>query len=150
MDDKDNPRVFMPPPLIFSGLLTLGILMDRRPVTLGVVQMFGGALALAAFGLIATALGMFRRKSTRPEPWQPASALVDEGIYRLTRNPMYLGMALLSLGIALVFASLGGVLATVLAAFIIDRAVIPREEAYLLRRFGEDYRNYRSRVRRWL
>jgi protein-S-isoprenylcysteine O-methyltransferase Ste14 len=62
---------------------------------------------------------------------------------------MYFGMALLSFGIALVFTSLAGAILSVVAAMIIDRAVIRREEAYLTRRFGEDYLAYTRRVRRW-
>lgn len=150
MERDDNPRVFFPPPLIFAGLLALGLFLDRKPISFGAIQIIGIALAITGLGLIATALGMFRISKTRPEPWQPTSALVSRGIYRITRNPMYLGMAMLSLGVALVFGSLAGSVMTVLAVVIIDRAVISREEAYLTRHFGEDYVAYRRRVRRWL
>lgn len=146
----DNPRIFVPPPLIFAGLLSLGLVLDRQPISVGGVQILGVALAVIGLALIAVALGLFRAKKTRPEPWQPASALVEHGIYRFTRNPMYLGMALLALGLSGIFMSLAGALAALLAALIVDRAVIPREEAYLNRRFGGEYSNYRQRVRRWL
>jgi protein-S-isoprenylcysteine O-methyltransferase Ste14 len=146
----DNPRVFVPPPLIFASLLALGLMMNREPIAFGAPAIIGIAVGLAGLGLIAAALGLFRSSKTRPEPWQPASALVSSGVYRVTRNPMYLGMALLCLGIAAAFASLAGIVMALIAAIIIDRAVVPREEAYLLRRFGEDYANYRRAVRRWL
>ncbi len=104
----------------------------------------------ARHGLILTALGLFRTSKTRPEPWQPASTLVRDGIYRITRNPMYLGMGLVSLGIALAFSSLAASVLALVAAAAIDRWIITREEAYLTRRFGEDYLTYTRHVRRWL
>jgi protein-S-isoprenylcysteine O-methyltransferase Ste14 len=146
---EDNPRVFVPPPLIFGGLLALGLIIDRGPAS-STIQLLAVACGLTGLGLIGTALGVFRTNRTRPEPWQPASALVAGGIYRFTRNPMYLGMALVCLGVALHFASIPAAVLTLLAVLIIDRTVIRREEAYLLRRFGDDYRVYQSKVRRWL
>lgn len=146
----DNPRVFVPPPLIFAGLLLIGLLVDRSKQTDALMQVAGVATGLTGLALIAVALGLFRSSKTRPEPWQPSSALVVSGIYRRTRNPMYLGMALLSLGIALFFASLPATILTLIAAIVVDHTVIVREEAYLLRRFGEEYIDYRRGVRRWL
>jgi protein-S-isoprenylcysteine O-methyltransferase Ste14 len=150
MTSSDTPRVLIPPPLIFGGLLVSGLALDGNSPSLGPAQVFGIAIAAAGVGLIAIALGLFRRSRTRPEPWQPASTLVIGGIYRRTRNPMYLGMALFSFGLALVFTSLAGCVSVALAAVVIDRFVIEREEAYLTRRFGEEYRVYRGRVRRWI
>ena len=86
-------------------------------------------LLVAALGLIGAALNLFWRRRTRPEPWQPASALVVTGIYRFTRNPMYLGMTLLSLSVAIFCQSLGAVFLSLVAAALIDRFVICREEA---------------------
>jgi protein-S-isoprenylcysteine O-methyltransferase Ste14 len=150
MTSDDSPRVFLPPPLIFAGLLAIGLFLDRYPVSIAAVEIVGYALASFGVGLIANAIGLFRSSKTRPEPWQPSSALVSRGVYRFTRNPMYLGMAMLSLGIALIFSSLVGSVMAVVAAVVIDRAVVTREEAYLKRRFGQDYLNYSRSVRRWL
>ena len=147
---NDSPRVFVPPPLVFASLLTLGLVVDSDRFVLDVTRVLGIAFAAAGLTSIAAALGYFRKLRTRPEPWQPASALVTTGIYRLSRNPMYLGMALLSIGVAMVFSSGAAVVLTLLAATIIDRAVIKREEAYLTRRFGEQYSSYACEVRRWL
>lgn len=150
MSSEDNPRVFVPPPLIFTGLLVVGLLIDSEPGPFGALQLIAAALGLVGLVLIALALGLFRTRKTRPEPWQPASALVATGIYRFTRNPMYLGMAILSLAMALFFVSLPAAVLSLIAAIIIDRAVIAREEAYLTRRFGDAYAAYRRTVRRWL
>ena len=150
MASEDSPRIFLPPPLIFGALLALGLLLDSDPLRLGPVSIGGMVLAGGGVVLIGIALGLFRSSGTRPEPWQPASSLVDRGLYRFTRNPMYLGMAMLSLGIAIAFASLPGAFLALTALLIIDRAVVTREETYLKRRFGQDYIAYMARVRRWL
>lgn len=150
MTGQDHPRVFLPPPLIFGGLLALGLLWDSAPATLGIVPVVGGVLAAAGLLLIGVALGLFRMNKTRPEPWQPSSVLVRRGIYRRTRNPMYLGMAAVSLGLAMVFASLPAAILTAVATLLIDRFVVRREEEYLKRRFGGDYLDYCGQVRRWL
>ena len=150
MTRDDNPRVRVPPPLIFGGLLALGLVIDSDPFRPALAQLAGVGLGIAGLALIAVALGLFAGSKTRPEPWQPANRLVDRGLYRFTRNPMYLGMALLSLGVALTFSSLPGILLALVALVIIDRTVVTREEAYLERRFGQDYIDYTKRVRRWL
>lgn len=150
MTSEDSPRVFLPPPLIFGGLLAVGLVLDSDSFRLTPVAIIGLATAIGGVVLIAIALGLFRSSKTRPEPWQPASSLVLNGLYRFTRNPMYLGMAMLSLGIAIAFASLPGAVLSMVALIIIDRAVVGREEAYLTRRFGQDYIAYKAKVRRWL
>ena len=154
MSKSDHPGVRFPPPLTFAGFLAGGLWLDGslgRPVPdFGALQAIGAMLGLTALVLIGAALGLFRRAGTRPEPWQPASTLVTTGMYRLSRNPMYLGMALLHLAIALYLSSLSAVVTAFLAALLIDQTVIRREEAYLLRRFGADYQSYCSKVRRWL
>ena len=148
--DDDNPRVFVPPPLIFGGLIVVGLLIDGERGVPGTMQLSAVVLVLIGLALIALALGLFRISKTRAEPWQPTRALVARGIYRFTRNPMYLGMAIISLALALLFASVFAAILTLVATIIIDRAVIKREEAYLARRFGEDYAAYCRTVRRWL
>jgi protein-S-isoprenylcysteine O-methyltransferase Ste14 len=150
MTSKDNPRVFVPPPLMLAAFVVVGLLIDGGPMATGLVLAAAMIVGLAGLGLIASALGLFFRSKTRPEPWRGASFLVAAGPYRFTRNPMYLGMILIGLAVALAFSSIAAALLSLLAAPIVDRIVIRREEAYLTRRFGEDYRAYREKVRRWL
>ena len=149
-DQADSPRVLVPPPLIFAGMVAAGLTIDMDVDEFGLLQVFAIVLLMAALVLIGAALNLFRRWGTRPEPWQSASALVVTGIYRFTRNPMYLGMAMLALAIASFCQSLGAVLLSLLAAALIDRFVIRREEAYLERRFCGEYLTYKQQVRRWL
>lgn len=152
---SDSPRIFTPPPLLFLAGLLIGLAVDGRldgDALAGPAwrQIAGGLLAIAGIGLGAASLGLFRRSGTRPEPWAPASALVATGPYRRTRNPMYLGMALIHGGIALALGSVAAGLMLVPVLAIMNFAIIPREEAYLGRRFGEAYAAYRRTVRRWL
>lgn len=146
----DTPRVLVPPPLIFGGPLVAGLTIDMHLHEFGIPQGLGILFFAGALVLVGAGLNLFRRERTRPEPWQPASALVVSGIYRFTRNPMYLGMALAALAVATFCQSFSGVALTLVAAAIIDRFVIRREEAYLQRRFGNEHQSYKQQVRRWL
>jgi protein-S-isoprenylcysteine O-methyltransferase Ste14 len=92
----------------------------------------------------------FRRAGTHPQPWRPATALVVTGPYRFSRNPMYVGATLFYIGISFWVNSLWPLLLLPVVLVIMSRGVIAREEAYLERLFGDEYRSYRSRVRRWL
>lgn len=150
MTREDSPRVIVPPPLIFAALLGGGLVVGRDLASNVLVQFAAVEAIAAGLVLIAAALGLFRKAHTRAEPWQASTALFVTGVYRFTRNPMYLGMSVVCLGVAFLFSSLAAALSTLVAVLIIDRAVISREEAYLSRRFAQDYPAYRSRVRRWL
>jgi protein-S-isoprenylcysteine O-methyltransferase Ste14 len=97
-----------------------------------------------------SAVAMFRRAGTSPDPREPTTALAFDGPYRFTRNPMYLGMALILGGLALVGNALWPLIAVVLAVWIIRTQVIDREERYLEAKFGGAYRDFKSRVRRWI
>ena len=80
----------------------------------------------------------------------PTTIIVETGPYRFTRNPIYLGMVLGLIGLAIAFNSLWPLMTLVPFALVIRYGVIAREEAYLERKFGDVYRHYRARVRRWL
>ena len=154
MKDTDSPGVYFPPPLLFVSALVTGILFDGNLLdwrhVVHPVQALGVLVALAGLTIIAVTLGLFRRFETRPEPWEASSALIRSGLYARSRNPMYLGMAVTSAGIAIYFESLTAAVLLGLVVVAIDRLVISCEEQYLERRFGEDYRAYRAQVRRWL
>jgi protein-S-isoprenylcysteine O-methyltransferase Ste14 len=110
----------------------------------------GWGLLVAGVLLAVSAAYLFRRAGTTPNPSKPTSALVIRGPYRFTRNPMYVGMTTLYLGGTLLLndpwplAFLPGVIA------LLQSYVIGREEAYLERKFGDEYRAYKARVRRWI
>ena len=151
---NDSPDVVVPPPLLFVVALAGGLLIDGNVWTahhmLHASQWIGVPISLAGLALIATTLALFWRFRTRPEPWQPASTLIEAGPYKVSRNPMYLGMALAAAGIAVFFESIAALILIALVVAVIDRWVVAREEAYLTRRFGKAFADYRRRVRRWL
>jgi protein-S-isoprenylcysteine O-methyltransferase Ste14 len=153
--DTDSAKVTFPPPLVYVGILLLGLALDRiLPWSINLTEIGryvgGGLLIVAAVALLLGASGRFRKAGTDVKPWKSTSAIVAEGVYALTRNPMYLGMALFYAGLALVFSSLGAFILLPLVLFIIQTQVIAREERYLEAKFGDEYRNYKTRVRRWI
>jgi protein-S-isoprenylcysteine O-methyltransferase Ste14 len=150
----DNPGVVAPPPLIYAGALALGLVANKlypmaflpRAVSrvLGLPLIFGG-LAIGLLGFRE-----MRRAETNVDPYKPATAIVTEGPYRFTRNPLYVGMMLVYSGITALFNALPAAMLLPLALAVMRRGVIEREECYLERKFGDEYLAYKARVRRWL
>lgn len=148
--------VHFPPPFLYVAALIVGWLLERwrpAPITQG-PSAVRDALALVCaaiyLALFVAALRMFRRAHTTLIPNRPASALVTHGPYAITRNPMYVSLAWLYLGLALAMNSWWIVGLLVVVLIVIDRAVIAREERYLASAFPDEYAAYRARVRRWL
>ena len=111
---------------------------------------FGLVTLVAGFGLMIWAWKLFHIRGTAVCPFDSSTQFVQEGPYRFTRNPMYLGMTLILLGIAF-FAGTPPVFLAPLAFFLtIHFTFIPHEEKKMEETFGEEYRNYKRRVRRWL
>jgi protein-S-isoprenylcysteine O-methyltransferase Ste14 len=150
----DNPAVVAPPPLIYAGALALGLVANKlypmaflpRAVSrmLGLPLIFGG-LAIGLLGFRE-----MRRAETYVDPYKPATAIVTEGPYRFTRNPLYVGMTLVYSGITALFNAFPASMLLPLALAVMRGGVIEREEAYLERKFGDEYLAYKARVRRWL
>ena len=145
------------PPLLFLAALLIGFVLDRLlrlpfPVLgIDLVQwIFGGSLILIGLALAAAGIRNFSRAATPVRSIKPTRALVTTGIHGWTRNPIYLGMFLLYGGIGVAAQSPWILVLTLPLAITIRYGVVAREEAYLERRFGDAYRDYKARVRRWL
>jgi protein-S-isoprenylcysteine O-methyltransferase Ste14 len=145
------------PPLLFLAALLLGFVADRLlPMPLAVSGghpgrwVFAGFLISIGLGLSAAGIRNFYRAATPVPTNEPTRALVTAGIHGFSRNPIYLGMFLLYVGIAIAACSAWSLLLTLPLAITIRYGVVAREEAYLERRFGAAYRDYRAHVRRWL
>lgn len=153
---RDTAGVIAPPPLIFLGFLAAGWAISRwTPIPgLGLDPDLRKWLAvgLIALGLVLemSAAGRFRKAGTNVVPWSPSTALVTDGPYRFSRNPMYVGFAVTYLGLAIGLDSLAAVIGLIPCLLLMNWGVIAREERYLEARFGEPYRAYRRSVRRWL
>ncbi|WIG60793.1 MAG: Putative protein-S-isoprenylcysteine methyltransferase [Ktedonobacterales bacterium] len=143
-----------PAPVIFVGVLLAGVLLSLAfPVSFlprAVTLMVGAICFLLPFVLGFAALRAMRRAKTSVLPYRPTTALLTEGPFRLSRNPMYLGMAIQYVGLALLFNSLWAILLLPVALVIVHVTVIKREERYLEQQFGGEYRTYKARVRRWI
>ena len=151
---KDNPGVIAPPPLIFlSGLILGGILTYFYPFPMmigGLAVMLGNLLALLGIAVIYIIYLQMKRAKTNIEPWKPTTKILDTGLYAVSRNPIYLGMILIYLGITFLANSLWFLPFLPIVLAIIHYGVILREEKYLEEKFGDDYLDYKKRVRRWI
>lgn len=153
---RDTAGVVAPPPLIYLAFLLagfgLGRLIDEPSLGLAVDWRRGLAFVLVIGGLLldGIAAGTFRRLGTPPEPWKPTTALATGGLYRFSRNPIYLGFGLTYVGFAVAMDSPVALGLLLPCLIVIDRFVIAREERYLTARFGGEYEAYKARVRRWL
>ena len=154
VDGKENhANVHFPPPLIHLIAIMIAVGIDARfPLVLpasGQTTMFGAILMILSVLIAGSAFRQFARNDNPVPPNQPVKGLMEEGVFRFTRNPLYLALGLLHAGIGLISGN-GWVLITLLPVLLVVRYyVIAREEAYLTRRFGQDYLDYQARVRRW-
>ena len=150
----DTSGVRVPPPLYYVAGFLAGVAIEAavpidRPAAL--VTVVGAALGLGAWLYFdGTATFLFARAGTSMIPMRPSTALVTDGPYRFTRNPMYVGMACAYVGLAFLLGLVWPLATLPFVIFAIDRLVIAREEPYLLQRFGEPYREFTRRVRRWI
>jgi protein-S-isoprenylcysteine O-methyltransferase Ste14 len=155
--DLATAGVIARPPLLFLAALLLGFGSDRLlPLPFAVPEgglagwIAAGSLMLIGLALAASGIGNFLRAGTPVPTNEPTRALVTTGIHAWTRNPIYLGMFLVYAGISLAARSPWALIFVLPLAFTIRYGVVAREEAYLERRFGGAYRDYKARVRRWL
>ena len=145
--------VLAPPPLIYAVPLAAGLLLDHWFPLVIVARSIAVPIGVTAvlLGLIGLpAIIAFRRAATTPNPYRPTTALVTTGPFRWSRNPMYLGFTLLYLGVSFWVDTAWPLFALPVILAVMQYGVVVREEAYLEARFGDQYRAYRQRVRRWL
>lgn len=146
-------RIIYPPVWLAFGLVAVFTLNEFFPgprFTSGTSQFIGGLLILAGLVLLVLAGGLFKQAGTDLIPFRNVSALVTDGVYRFTRNPMYLGMFLVLLGCAVTVGAATSLAVPVLFAVIIEARFIRPEEAMLRELFPEEFPAYCQRVRRWI
>jgi protein-S-isoprenylcysteine O-methyltransferase Ste14 len=152
----DVPGVIALPPVIFLGFLAAAAVLEAiMPLPVAVAHSLaryvaGAVLAAGGFVMIATGTRRFAAAGTNVPPTLPTTALVVDGIYRRTRNPLYLGLSLIYLGLGVAAGSLWAIGLLVPLLWVINVGVVKREERYLERKFGDAYRDYKARVRRWI
>ncbi|VAW10646.1 hypothetical protein MNBD_ALPHA09-1940 [hydrothermal vent metagenome] len=150
----DKPGVIAPPPLIFLAGILIGVAVD---------QFWSGsfwpgpmrhliAVPLILGGLVAAFMVLlrFREAGTNIEPYKPTTAIVTDGLFSWSRNPVYLAMVAVTIGVGLALDNFWVLAMLILVLPVMHHGVIIREERYLTDKFGGDYTRYKNTVRRWL
>ncbi len=151
---RDNPGVIALPPVLYGGTLLVAImlhlliplrLLPRTPA-------WGVGLVLVGISIVILTSGVraMARVRTEIDVRKPTTAVVVDGPFRYTRNPLYVSLTLLYLGIAALINTLWPILLLPILLIVMQRGVIEREERYLERKFKDEYLRYKARVRRWL
>ena len=150
----DRANVIAFPPLLFGGMLVVGVLL-RFPFPTPLLPnqtalLIGAAVVLIGLPILLLAFRQMIRNKTTIHPAGTTTTIVSNGLYAYTRNPMYLALTLLYIGVSIMTNAYWGLLLLVPLLILVQKGIIEREEHYLTQKFGEEYIRYRSRVRRWL
>ncbi len=156
-DDKKGAAVKFPPLLIFLFLLVAAYgLQHFWPISIGGssgslgLKYIGGGVVMLGIGIVIFAAQSFNRAETNIEPWKPTIKIISTGIYQYSRNPIYTGFCLISIGIGIFLNSFWILISFIPLAILVYYAAIKKEEMYLEKKFGEEYISYKNKVRRWL
>ncbi len=155
-DYKDHANIIAPPPLILIALLAFGLSIHWiSPVSIGHfplhVRLFIGLLPIIVSAIISVlSLQIMFKRKTAINPYKQTTSIIDKGPFSYTRNPLYVSIILFHLGFAVLMNSLWILLCLPVLLIILDRGVVLQEEKYLEGKFGDEYLQYKSRVRRWL
>lgn len=155
-ESSDGAKVRFPPPAVFLLSFLFGFVLDRFlplpaiPVDRAARIALGVIVIAAGIVPIAWARIHFVRTKQNPIPWKPTPELIFQGPYLYTRNPMYVGMTLIQIGLGIAFNVLWSSLLALLSLAIVHLIAVRPEEAYLSEKFGQPYRDYLGRVRRYL
>ena len=149
----EKKRKIIPPVYLFLALALMWLLQRYYPVHQYIdtpVAYAGVIPVLLGIAMAAISAGMFLKADTGLEPFDEATTLVTGGFYRMTRNPMYLGMFLMLFGMAFLMGSVGALLPLVMFVLVIRYNFVLGEERFLETVFGQQYLDYKSEVRRWI
>lgn len=152
----DNPGVYIPPPLIYAAVFGIAVFLQKeigidnslfqtRSILFTSILFF----VLALYFMIRS-LNQFIRTKNTVVTIKAAESLQITGIYKITRNPMYVSLVLVYLGLTCLIGNWWNIILLPLLLLVVQEYVIKREEKYLARKFGNEYMDYRQRVRRWL
>jgi protein-S-isoprenylcysteine O-methyltransferase Ste14 len=150
-------NVRVPPPLVFPTFILIGVGLNwlvplplLHALSSGLRIALGAGLAIAGLAFGGWAFGLFKRTGQDPAPWMPSPTLVAEGAYRFSRNPMYVGMTAIQIGLGLALANPWMIGLSAVSLLVVHFTAVLPEEAYLTEKFGDSYTRYRASVRRYL
>ena len=150
----DHAGVAFHPPILLGGFLLLGfVLRAIMPLSFAPEQsvaLIGPIIVVMSFAMFFWAMATMRRSGGSIPTGEPTDVIVRSGAFRYSRNPIYVSMVALLIGVGVWANTLWLIGLAVLAAYLLWWGVISREEGYLERKFGSDYTSYKSQVRRWL
>jgi protein-S-isoprenylcysteine O-methyltransferase Ste14 len=157
-DSEHAAAVKYPPPILPIVTIVAGHLLGRiLPLfpdsALPTPERYwiGGLIAAAAvLVLVVLPFRQFQQSGQDPKPWTPTPEIVVAGVFRFTRNPMYLGMIVFCLGFAIILSDVWILILTPVCGWLIYHTAIRHEEVYLEEKFGDAYRAYKATVRRWI
>lgn len=156
INKSKGPGVYIPPPLFYvlvflaSVFIQKKIPIDDRMFNLVTLKIVGVILLIASLFFLVKSLRQFFLTKNTLILIKPATSLQMSGIYRITRNPMYLGLAIVYLGITCFVGNWWNIILFPILFLIMQEYVIKREEKYLMLEFGREYEDYKKKVRRWL
>ena len=150
----DYPGVLAPPPVIALVMIAAGfaasLIYPLRFIHGNARYIAGAALVILSGIVMLSAYFRMRRAGTNVDVRKPATALVTDGIYSYSRNPMYVGIIILLVAISVLLNNLWILIFTPVFIAVMRKGVIEREEFYLEQKFGAEYTDYKKRVRRWV
>ncbi|PHQ71358.1 MAG: isoprenylcysteine carboxyl methyltransferase [Sneathiella sp.] len=143
----------MPPPICFFAFLMVGLLdstwINGRSGSTALL-IIGGCLTLVSFIFLVMSARKHKTAGSNVEPWKPTTAIITDGVYKYSRNPIYVAMAAAYVGIAIAASSFLAIVLLPFCLYVIRQFVIAKEETYLEDKFGDEYVSYKAKVRRWL
>ncbi len=153
---KDNPGVYIPPPLFYVAIFLAALFLQKEfPIN---TELFHRQ-SMRIVGIIFIVIGLFFLLSSFRQFFKskntlitirPANSLQINGMYHITRNPMYLGLAIIYLGLTCLIGNWWNLILFPFLLLLVQQYIIKKEEKYLVRRFGNEYAEYKNKVRRWL
>lgn len=156
MDISKGPGVYIPPPLFYVLIFIGGVLLQKSiPINHNILhtpmaKVVAMLLFLAALFFLIRSLKQFFITKNTVILFKPATSLQTTGIYAITRNPMYVGLALVYLGATVFIGNWWNIILFPILILIVQEYIIKREESYLAIEFGQEYEFYKKKVRRWL
>ena len=157
-EEKHGATVKFPPPILPIVTIVAGYILGRflplfpdSALPTPGRYWIGGLIAAAAVVIfVVLPFLQFNKSGQDPAPWTPTPEIVVEGMYKFSRNPMYLGMLVFCVGFSIILSSVWILILTPVCGWLLYSVAIRHEEVYLEEKFGDSYRAYRQRVRRWI
>jgi protein-S-isoprenylcysteine O-methyltransferase Ste14 len=153
---KDHPGIYLPPPVIYIGTFLAALLLqklipfNKEFFHTTTSKLFGAVIIFIGLGFSFQALRQFFKTKNSLVTIKPANSLQTTGIYSVSRNPMYVSLLLLYTGLSFIIGNWWNLILLPVLFVVVQEYVIKHEEKYLDRRFGEQYFDYKTKVRRWL